>query len=126
VLSHHGFPVTPEQVEETLRSPDARFTQPGGRFVAQKAISERHVLRVVYREEDGMKVVYDREADILSIELAPERPIDHAEQVGAFIIHFDPENRPVLVEILDASLFVGTLVQASFKGQAELALEGAS
>ncbi|MEM3433751.1 MAG: hypothetical protein QXI12_08860 [Candidatus Methanomethyliaceae archaeon] len=57
ILKHHGFEVKQEQVEETLCSPEAVFPQEGGRFIAQKAISERHLLRVVYRQEGETKVI---------------------------------------------------------------------
>jgi len=67
-----------------------------------------------------MKVVYDREEDILTIEILPEAPIEHAEHSGPFIAHFDPQDRLVLLEILDASAFIGTIVQASLKGEAEI------
>ena len=72
-----------------------------------------------------MKVIYDREEDILTIELLPDVPVDHAEQVGPFIAHFDAKERLVLLEILDASTFIGSLVQASLKGQAEITLHPA-
>jgi len=67
-----------------------------------------------------MQIMYDREEDILTIEVLPDEPIDHAEHLGAFITHFSPKNRLVLLEVLDASAFIGTIVQASLKGQAEL------
>jgi len=57
VLRRHGFEVRREQVEETLRIPEAIIPQEGGRFIAQRAISRRHLLRVVYREEGETKVV---------------------------------------------------------------------
>ncbi|HED04265.1 MAG TPA: DUF2283 domain-containing protein [Candidatus Fraserbacteria bacterium] len=67
-----------------------------------------------------MQIVYDREEDILTIEVLPDEPIDHAEYLGSFIAHFSPKDRLVLLEVLDASAFIGTVVQASLKGQAEL------
>ena len=36
-----------------------------------------------------MKIDYDREEDILTIELHTSAPIDHAEQVGSLILHGD-------------------------------------
>ncbi|MCS6909394.1 MAG: DUF4258 domain-containing protein [Anaerolineales bacterium] len=56
LLARHGFLVTEEQVVATLVSPDKidyDLTPP----VAQKALTERHVLRVVFREEQGDLVV---------------------------------------------------------------------
>ncbi len=68
-----------------------------------------------------MKVIYDREEDILTIEVLPGEPIDHAEKAGLFIAHFNPQNRLVLLEILDATEVIGAMVQAGLKGQVDLA-----
>ena len=57
VLKRHGFKVTRQQVEETLTAPDVVVPQSKGRMIAQKRISERHVLRVVYRQEGENQVV---------------------------------------------------------------------
>lgn len=57
ILRRHGFPISREQVEQTLLAPDAVWRQEGGRFIAQKAIGERHVLRVVYRMEADTVIV---------------------------------------------------------------------
>ena len=57
VLRRHGFEVTRQQVEETLSSPDLVESQSGGKMVAQRRITDRHVLRVVYRQEGENKVV---------------------------------------------------------------------
>ena len=46
-----------------------------------------------------MKIKYDREEDILTIELDAAAPIDHAEQAGSLILHLDPDGRPVLLEV---------------------------
>lgn len=56
-LRRYGFEVTPDQVEETVSNPEKVIPQSGGRFIAQKGITERHVLRVVYREEGKTRVV---------------------------------------------------------------------
>lgn len=57
VLERYGFPVTERQVTATLSTPDAVIAQPEGRYIAQKRITERHVLRVVYRREGEDMVV---------------------------------------------------------------------
>ncbi len=57
VLKRHGFPVTEEQVETTLLNPEALFEQSGGRLMAQRSISDRHVLRVIYRIEGDAAIV---------------------------------------------------------------------
>ncbi len=68
-----------------------------------------------------MKVVYNREDDVLMMELLPDASIDHAEQVGSVIAHFSPDDRLVLLEILQASKFLATMIEAGLRGQAELA-----
>jgi uncharacterized protein YuzE len=52
-----------------------------------------------------MKIKYDRDADILTMEFSDEG-IDHAEEAGPLIIHLTDDNKPVLIEILDASEFL--------------------
>ncbi|MCS7178995.1 MAG: DUF4258 domain-containing protein [Anaerolineae bacterium] len=57
VLREHGFPITPAQVADTLRHPDRVIPQSGGRLIAQKRLTEEHVLRVIYRVEGDDAVV---------------------------------------------------------------------
>jgi len=57
VLQRHGFVVTPSQVEDAVLRPDPVVTQSVGRYIAQKNIAERHVLRVVYRVTGGTRIV---------------------------------------------------------------------
>lgn len=52
-----------------------------------------------------MKAKYYKEDDLLVIKLAA-RPFKAAEKVGSFIIHYDVNRRPVLLEILNASRFL--------------------
>jgi len=66
-----------------------------------------------------MKVNYDREEDILMIEVAPKECIDHAEQQGPFIAHFSEEGKLVLLEILDASDLLSSLVKVTARGGQE-------
>ncbi len=49
---------------------------------------------------------YDPEANIISWEVAKGR-ISHAREFGNFIIHLSKSGKPLLIEILDASRFVG-------------------
>ncbi|MCK4554138.1 DUF2283 domain-containing protein [Candidatus Parcubacteria bacterium] len=51
-------------------------------------------------------MIYDPEANIISWELA-KAPISHAHEFGSFIIHLSGANKPILIEILDASKFIG-------------------
>lgn len=51
------------------------------------------------------KFRYDKEDDILMVWFSKE-PVDYAEQEKDLIIHFSKENKPVLMEILEASKFL--------------------
>lgn len=51
-------------------------------------------------------MLYDPEANILSWEIA-QGEISHAREFGNFIIHLSPAGKPILIEILDASKFIG-------------------
>jgi uncharacterized protein YuzE len=64
-----------------------------------------------------MRVTYDREGDILMVEVADEGAIDHAEHTGPFIAHFGPEGELLLLEILDASEFLMTLMKSTLRSQ---------
>ena len=57
ILSKHRFVITPEQVKETIANPDILLLQSGGRYIAQREISEDHVLRVIYRKEGIRHIV---------------------------------------------------------------------
>lgn len=61
-----------------------------------------------------MKIGYDREVDILMIEISDEK-IDYAEEAGPMIIHFTKDNKPVLIEILDASEFLADVTKISMR-----------
>ncbi len=61
-----------------------------------------------------MKVTYEPEDDVLMYEVSDE-PIDHAEEMDSVIIHFTKEDKPVLLEILDASKFLSKTIQATKK-----------
>ena len=51
LLYRHGFMVSEEQVRDTVQTPERVEEGYRGRKVAQRGITERHVLRIVY--EDG-------------------------------------------------------------------------
>ncbi len=51
------------------------------------------------------KISYEKEADVLRIELA-KTPIDYATELGPLIVHFSKKGLPVYVEILQASKFL--------------------
>lgn len=51
-------------------------------------------------------MIYDEEANVLCWEVAKGK-ISHAVEVSNFIIHLSKANKPVLIEVLDASKFFG-------------------
>lgn len=57
VLERHSFSVSKEQVLETVENPDLIDKSRLPLWVAQKSIDPEHVLRVVYRQEEDMKVI---------------------------------------------------------------------
>jgi len=57
-----------------------------------------------------MNLSYDREEDILMIEVIPRGVIDHAEQAGPLIAHFTETGRLVLLEI--PSEFLSQVIKA--------------
>jgi len=62
-------------------------------------------------------MLYDIDANILSWELS-RGAISHTREFGNFIIHVSKNGTPVLVEILNASKFVGQIDK--LKGLKEL------
>lgn len=55
------------------------------------------------KNKNNTKISYDADADVLSMESAGRTAIDHAEEMGNLVVHFSKQNRPVLVEVLEAS-----------------------
>ena len=55
------------------------------------------------KKKNNTKISYDSDADILSLESVGHTVIDHAEEMGNLVVHFSKQNKPVLVEILEAS-----------------------
>jgi hypothetical protein len=51
-------------------------------------------------------MIYDMEANIICWEIA-KGDITHVSELGNFIIHLSGGNKPILIEILDASKFIG-------------------
>ena len=56
-LREHGFELSEEAVCRTVLKPDQVSQTRKGRWVAQRAISERHLLRVIYEESLHERVV---------------------------------------------------------------------
>jgi len=59
-----------------------------------------------------MKIKYNRQEDILTLEML-KAPIDHAEEAGPIIVHFSVDNELVLLEILEARDFLAQLMKAT-------------
>ncbi|MEA3398480.1 MAG: DUF2283 domain-containing protein [Patescibacteria group bacterium] len=53
-------------------------------------------------------MIYDPEANLLCWEISKGK-IHHCREVGNFIIHMSRAGKPILLEILDASRFVGQI-----------------
>lgn len=63
-----------------------------------------------------MKIHYNREEDILLVETG-EGNIDHAEEMGRFVIHFSKDDKPVLIEIFAASEFLSLATKSSITAE---------
>ena len=61
-----------------------------------------------------MKMSYDPETDIVMCRMARGR-IDHAEERGPMIAHFDRKDHLLLLEIQGASKFAGNLVRLTLQ-----------
>lgn len=66
----------------------------------------------------NLRMRYDPEVDVLLIEVS-KRPIDHAEELGPVIVHFAKDDKPVALEILDASEFVTQATATSLLTKAD-------
>jgi len=64
-----------------------------------------------------MRVSYDRDEDILLLEIDEETVIDHAEHNGPLIMHLSRDDRPVLIEILHATAFLTSSLTASMRAE---------
>ena len=54
-------------------------------------------------KNNKVKIDYDSDADVLSIENNTNSAIDHAKEMGSLVVHFSKNNEPVLIEVLEAS-----------------------
>lgn len=52
-----------------------------------------------------MKVKYDKKEDVMSVWFS-DKPVDYAEQSKSMIMHFSKDNKPVLMEMLNATEFL--------------------
>ena len=61
---------------------------------------------IIYNLEILEIMLYDEEANLLSWEVAKGK-ISHVREIGNFIIHLSSAGKPILIEILDATKFIG-------------------
>ena len=54
-------------------------------------------------KNNKVKIRYDSDADVLSMEGSPNARIDHAKEMGNLVVHFGKNGEPVLIEVLEAS-----------------------
>ena len=66
----------------------------------------------------SLHMTYDPQVDVLLVELS-KRPIDYAEEMGSVVVHFTKNQKPVALEILDASQFVTQATAASLLTKAK-------
>jgi hypothetical protein len=58
-----------------------------------------------------MKAKYYPEDDLLVLRFS-DRPYNHAEKIGMFVVHYAKDNEAVLMEILNASEFIKEAAEA--------------
>jgi len=59
-------------------------------------------------------MIYDNESNLMCLEIAKGQ-ISHVREFGNFIIHVSKSEKPILIEILDASKFVGQIDKIKIK-----------
>ena len=57
VLMRHGWNISREKVEETVQNSVVLDHSRRPLVIAQSSLDERHVLRVVYKQDEGVAVV---------------------------------------------------------------------
>ncbi len=63
------------------------------------------------KNKNNIHISYEPDADVLSFSRGDMKTIDHAEEMGDVILHVNPNNEPVLVEILNAARLFQQRVQ---------------
>jgi len=61
---------------------------------------------------------YDPEADVLTVVISEGGRLSHAEEVGDIVLHLDEKDRPLLMEILNASKVIPAMVRALARREA--------
>ena len=62
-----------------------------------------HLLSVIFAEVESMKIVYSRDADVLTIRLGKGQLFDSTDMTDGIIVHISEAGRPLEIEVLDAS-----------------------
>ena len=57
------------------------------------------------------KVLYEKEDDVLNIWLS-KKTVDHAIETDGVITHFSKDNKPVYIEVLNASRFLKETIKS--------------
>jgi len=58
VLKQHGFSISKEQIEHIIKEPEKVTLGRRGRLVARKPVSQTHLIRVVYeQQEDEIRII---------------------------------------------------------------------
>ncbi len=60
------------------------------------------------KKQTKAKMSYDADADVLSFVTAKGK-LDHVSEMWPLLVHFDRNNKPLYVELLDASRVFKTL-----------------
>jgi len=64
-------------------------------------------------------MLYDPESNLISLEVA-KGEISHTKEFGNFIIHVSSAGKPILIEILDATKFIGQLDKLKIKKASDI------
>lgn len=59
-------------------------------------------------KKNNSKISYDADADVLMLAQKKGARIDHARELGNFVVHFTKKGEPVLIEVLEASKVFGS------------------
>ncbi|MGH2568253.1 MAG: DUF2283 domain-containing protein [Bacteroidota bacterium] len=69
-----------------------------------------------------MRIQYNRKDDVLVIHVAQGK-VDFAEELGDMIVHYSKNNKPLFIEVLDASNFLATLTKTIARAESGKAVE---
>ncbi len=64
------------------------------------------------------KIIYDYDADMLTIVLKEKDKLSHTKEGGEMILHIDDKEAPLFLEILKASKIVPLMVEGLAKKEA--------